>query len=63
MGSHKVFVFVNFVSNVEVEELTTKAKTLGGEVVKNAVTWDPRITHVISKTFAKSEIVLAGKFV
>ena len=62
-GGRKVFVFVNFVSNVEVEELKTKAKSLGGEVVENSVTWDPRIAHVISKNFVKSEIVLAGKLV
>ena len=60
----KVFVFVNFESNcnVEVENLKSKVRNLGGEVIENAVTWDARITHVISKNFVKSEIVLAGKF-
>ena len=62
----KVFVFVNFSSNcnVEVEKLKSKVTHLGGggEVVENSVTWDARITHVISKNFVKSEIVLAGKF-
>ena len=61
-GGQKVFVFVNFVSVSEVEELKLKARTLGGQVVENAVTWDPRISHVISKNFVKSEMVLAGKF-
>ena len=56
-----VFVFNNFESNIEVEELSSKVRRLGGQIVKNKDTWDPRVTHVIAKTFAKSEIVLAGK--
>ena len=61
-GDQNFFVFVNFEANSEVEELKIKARTLGGQVVENAVTWDPRISHVISKNFVKSEMVLAGKF-
>ena len=61
--SQKVFVFINFVSHVEVEELKFKVKNLGGQVVENDVTWDPRITHIVSDNFRKAEIVLAGKII
>ena len=60
--SQKVFVCLSVdFEKLEVEELTVKVRSLGGQVVENNVTWDPRVTHVIGKTFIKAEIVLAGK--
>ena len=59
--SRKVFVFLNYESSSEVKNLRFKVRNLGGDIVENTVTWDPRVTHVIDKTFVKSEIVLAGK--
>ena len=59
--SQKVFVLVNFESRSELKKLKFKLRNLGGEIVENSVTWDPRVSHVIGKTFAKSEIILAGK--
>ena len=59
-----VFIFTNYVSSLEEENLAYKLRSLGGgkiAIVENNVTWDPRVTHVIAKTFVKSEIVLAGK--
>ena len=56
-----MFVFVDF-EKLEEEDLKVKVTNLGGQIVENNVTWDPRVTHVIAQTFIKSEIVLAGKF-
>ena len=58
--SQKVFVFINF-SHVEVNELKFKVKNLDGKSVENDVSWDPKITHIVSNNFKKAEIVLAGK--
>ena len=58
--SQKVFVLINFVSKVEVEKLKFKVRRLGGQVVENDDTWNPRITHIVSDNFLKAEIVLAG---
>ncbi len=58
--SQPFFVVLNFEATVE-EDIKAKVRRLGGEIVENALTWDPRVTHVINRTFVKSEIVLAGK--
>ena len=59
--SQKVFVFINFDLHVEVKELKVKVKKLGGQFVENDISWDPKITHIVSNNFKKAEIVLAGK--
>ena len=52
-------VLTGFHDREERLELEWKIKSLGARVVYD-VTWNDQITHVISKAFASTELVLAG---
>eukprot|EP00092_Neocalanus_flemingeri_P037197 GFUD01040500.1.p1 GENE.GFUD01040500.1~~GFUD01040500.1.p1 ORF type:complete len:1081 (+),score=293.90 GFUD01040500.1:82-3243(+) len=54
----KYFAFTGF-SGQEERELVRKVEQMGGFVLSDA-TWNESCTHVISRTFEKSEVVLAG---
>ena len=55
----KYFCFTGFYESEKID-LARKVESLGGFVLSD-VTWNDHCTHVISRTFEKSEIVLAGK--
>ena len=59
LDADKYFCFTGF-NDREVRDLTRKVDKLGGVVLTDA-TWNSHATHVISRTFEKSEIVLAGR--
>ena len=54
----KYFAFTGF-SAEEKKELARKVEKMGGFVLTDP-TWNDSCTHVISRTFEKGEIVLAG---
>jgi len=54
----KFFSFTGFNSS-EIRDLSKKIDYLGGHILRETK-WNDKCTHVISKTFEKSEIVLAG---
>ena len=54
------FVLTGFNDKKERVGLENKIRNLGGEVLYD-VTWNDHITHVISKSFASTELVLGGK--
>ena len=54
------FVLTGFDDKKERVGLENKIRILGGEVLYD-VTWNDHITHVISKSFASTELVLGGK--
>ena len=56
----RYFVLTGFTDRHEIKSLHNKIEKLGGIVLYD-VTWNDKITHVISKSFATSELVLAGK--
>ena len=53
------FVLTGFNDRKERLGLENKIQHLGGEVLYD-VTWNDHITHVISKSFASTELVLGG---
>ena len=53
------FVLTGFNDRKERVGLENKIRGLGGEVLYD-VTWNDHITHVISKSFASTELVLGG---
>ena len=61
-GEFKYFVLRGFHDRDEDErlDLEWKIKLLGARVL-NDVMWNDDITHIISKAFAYTELVLAGK--
>ena len=54
------FVLTGFNDRKERLGLENKIQHLGGEVLYD-VTWNDHITHVISKSFTSTELVLGGK--
>ena len=59
-GRKPHFVLTGFNDKKERVGLENKIRNLGGEVLYD-VTWNDHITHVISKSFASTELVLGGK--
>lgn len=58
-GEYKYFVLTGFHEREERLELEWKIKSLGGRLLYD-VMWNDQITHIISKAFASTELVLAG---
>ena len=58
----RCFVLTGFTDRHEIKSLHHRIEKLGGIVLYD-VTWNDKITHVISKSFATSELVLAGKLI
>ena len=56
----RCFVLTGFSDRRERLSLENKIRGLGGELLYD-VTWNDHITHVISKSFASTELVLGGK--
>ena len=56
----RYFVLTGFNDRKERLGLENKIQHLRGEVLYD-VTWNDHITHVISKSFASTELVLGGK--
>ena len=57
--ANKYVCFTGF-NDREKGDLARKVEKLGGFVLSD-VTWNDSCTHVISRTFEKSEVVLAGR--
>ena len=58
----KYFVLSGFRDRSEEKSIRRKIEKLGGENLYDVI-WNDQITHVISKSFESTELVLAGKSV